>query len=172
MTKTGSSKKIYTVRGVLLPAVFLFVFASGLFATPVSENGKLYVDGLQLVNYCGNAVQLKGISSHGLQWFGVNGSDASCLDSGAIDYMAGTLDADIFRAAMYVESNGYLTDPTRFRNEVDQLVDWAGNAGIYIIIDWHILSDGDPNTHINEARSFWEYMSQQHAGKDHVLYEI
>ncbi|MFW6211020.1 MAG: glycoside hydrolase family 5 protein, partial [bacterium] len=163
-------------KNVLL-RFFISIFMAGvifqaLYAGPVSENGKLSVNGLQLVNDCGNAVQLKGISSHGLQWFGMNGSDSSCLNSSAISYMADTMGADLFRAAVYVESNGYLSDPQRFRDEVDQLVDICEGLGIYIIIDWHILSDGNPLTNLSAAQGFWEYMAQQHAGKDHVLYEI
>src|SRR5690606_12606507 len=77
--------------------------ALNLSATPVSDNGKLRVQGLQLVNECGNPVQLKGVSSHGLQWFGMAGSDTTCLKAASLDFIANDstgMGADIFRAAM------------------------------------------------------------------------
>ena len=35
----------------------------------VSYNGNLKLDGINLVNQYGETIRLKGISSHGLQWF-------------------------------------------------------------------------------------------------------
>ena len=37
--------------------------------SPVALNGKLRVEKNQLVNACGNPIQLKGFGSHGLMWF-------------------------------------------------------------------------------------------------------
>ncbi|MBP7793171.1 MAG: cellulase family glycosylhydrolase [Candidatus Goldbacteria bacterium] len=159
--------------------LFCFYFITALIisvnlnATPVSENGKLRVQGLQLVNACGYPVQLKGVSSHGLQWYGISGCSAvCCATSSALDYLANTMGIDVFRIAMYVDEGGYLTNPTKFTNDVNQIVDLCQARGIYCIIDWHILNPGDPNAHINEARTFWTNMSNTHKGKSHVLYEI
>jgi endoglucanase len=43
---------------------------------------------------------------------------------------------------------------------------------MYVIIDWHILKDGNPNTHIAEAKQFFADMSRKYANYDNVLYEI
>jgi hypothetical protein len=137
-------------------------------ATAVSSNGKLKVTGLQLVNECGNAVQLRGVSTHGLQWYGNCNTDAS-LNFAA---NANGMGADIVRIAMYVDENGYLTNPSSFTNQVDTLVDKIGALGMYALIDWHVLTPGDPNAHINEAGTFWQHEATQHKGKKYVLYEI
>ena len=159
---------------ILLIMTLLFL-VKGLSSSPVSDNGKLRVQGLQLVNECGNPVQLKGVSSHGLQWFGMAGSDTSCLKAASLDFIANDstgMGADIFRAAMYVDSGGYLSNPTKYRNEVNTLVDMALARGMYILIDWHILNPGDPNISISQAQAFWTDMANTHQGKKHVLYEI
>lgn len=150
----------------LFSLFFILLTASAFAQTPVSANGKLKLVGNQLSSECGNPVQLKGMSTHGPQWF------PNCYPDAALSAMKNDWGADIFRIAMYVESDGYKTNPTYWRNWIDQMVDKCGQLGIYCLIDWHILSDGDPNTNIASAREFWDYMSRKHAGKKHVLYEI
>ena len=41
-----------------------------------------------------------------------------------------------------------------------------------MIIDWHILSDGNPNQHKDEALEFFDEMSSKYAGYNNVIYEI
>ena len=43
---------------------------------------------------------------------------------------------------------------------------------MYVIIDWHILSDGNPNQHTGEAVDFFSRMAAKYAGLGNVLYEI
>ena len=137
-----------------------------LMASPVSVNGKLKVSGLQLVNECGNPVQLRGVSTHGLQWY------SDCLPDASLSFAANGMGADIVRIAMYVDENGYLTNPSQFTNTVDTLVDKIGALGMYALIDWHVLTPGDPNAHLADAGTFWQHEATQHKGKKYVLYEI
>ena len=46
---------------------------------------------------------------------------------------------------MYVNEQGYNTKPDYWRSKVDQYVDWIGKLGMYALIDWHILTPGNPN---------------------------
>ena len=43
---------------------------------------------------------------------------------------------------------------------------------MYVLLDWHILTPGDPWENIEPAREFFSYMSAKHGGKGHVLYEL
>ena len=43
---------------------------------------------------------------------------------------------------------------------------------MYALIDWHILSDGDPNRYLDEAKLFFAEMAGKFRDCDHVLYEI
>lgn len=86
--------------------------------------------------------------------------------------LAGQWGADVFRAVMYVDEGGYLSNPTGLANKMNQLVDWTAQAGMYCIIDWHILNPGNPNDRIEPAETFFRQMAQTHAGKKHVMYEL
>ena len=157
-------KKIMLILlAFVLPCSFLQLFAQ----SPISINGKLKLIGTQLSSECGNPVQLRGISSHGPQWFG------KCISKKtAISALSADWGSDIVRLAMYVEESGYLSDPEYWKTWIDLAVDKIGENGMYCIIDWHILSDGDPFTNIAASKDFWAYMSAKHANKKHVIYEI
>lgn len=43
---------------------------------------------------------------------------------------------------------------------------------MYVIIDWHILSDGDPNCYKDEAKAFFSEMAEKYKDRVNVLYEI
>lgn len=36
---------------------------------------------------------------------------------------------------------------------------------MYVIIDWHILSDGNPNTYVEDAKEFFTQMALKYAGQ-------
>jgi len=134
---------------------------------PVSRYGKLKLEGIQLSSETGSPVQLRGISTHGPQWFGGCYSNVAFLDALSNDWKS-----DIFRLAMYVEEGGYVNDPTGWKRWIDNLVDEVGKRDMYCMIDWHVLADGDPMKNINAAKEFWDYMSKKHKDKKHVIYEI
>lgn len=130
----------------------------------VSENGKLRVDGTRLVNERGEAVQLRGMSSHGLQWFPQFASEAAI--KATADY-----GANLFRFAMYTAEGGY-TENRAVKDTLVSAVDAAIRQDMYVIIDWHILSDGDPLAHADEAAEFFAEMAERYGDDPAVLYEI
>lgn len=134
--------------------------------SPVAANGRLSVSGTSLVNESGEPIQLRGMSSHGPQWF------SYCYNYDAMATMVNTWGVDIFRLAMYVEEDGYVLDPEFWKSWIDDMVDLTGQFGVYSLIDWHVHEPGDPMANIEEARDFWDHMSSTHAGKEHVIYEI
>ena len=163
------SKYLLKLVGVLV-MVFLLIVVSvrQSAADPVSENGRLQVISNQLCNSRGYPIQLRGMSTHGLQWFGWG----DCINDSSLDALANDWGADILRVSNYPDEGGYKTDPMRYRAMIDTLVNETVERGIYVILDWHMLSPGDPWYNINEARSFFEYMSQRHGQKGHVIYEL
>ena len=116
-----------------------------------------------------NPVQLKGVSTHGLAWFGQYVNE-DCFSALKNDW-----GCSVVRLAMYTaENGGYCADgdKSQLKDIVDRGVQYATNQDMYVIIDWHTLSDNDPNMHIDEAKAFFEDMSARYAGNNNVIYEI
>ena len=101
-------------------------------------NGQLRVCGVNLCNQYGRPIQLRGMSTHGLQWF------AGCHNEASLDALSKDWLADLLRVSMYVQEDGYETDPTGFTNRVNTLVEEATERGMYALIDFHTLTPGDP----------------------------
>ncbi|MDY5576252.1 MAG: glycoside hydrolase family 5 protein [Lachnospiraceae bacterium] len=133
-----------------------------------SEHGALQVLGTDICDSHGTPVQLKGVSTHGLSWFPeyVNKEAFSSLKEKGVNTI---------RLAMYTaEYNGYCSggDQTALKNVIHKGVQEATDLDMYVIIDWHILSDGNPNTYLSEAINFFDEMSKTYASNGNVLYEI
>ncbi len=146
--------------------------ASGAEVKPaggVSDYGALQVIGSSLCDSRGNPVQLKGVSTHGLAWF------PEYVNEELFRELREEWKANVVRLAMYTgESGGYCTggDRERLRQLIRDGVKYASDQDMYVIIDWHILSDGDPNTYKEDAENFFREMSAEFADQDNVLYEI
>lgn len=132
--------------------------------TPVAQNGKLSVKGTQLVNSQGNPVILQGVSTHGIAWF------PQYVNKEAFATLRDTMNVDTIRLALYSGDNeGYANT---LHGKVDEGVKYATELGMYVIIDWHILGNGNPNTDKEAAKAFFKEMSAKYCDYDNVLYEI
>ncbi|MBG0826426.1 cellulase family glycosylhydrolase [Planomonospora sp. ID67723] len=134
--------------------------------TPVGINGKLHVCGVHLCNKYNRPIQLRGMSTHGLQWF------AKCYNDASLNALANDWKADFLRVAMYVQEGGYETNPTAFTEQVNRYVDMATARGLYSIIDFHTLTPGDPNHNLARAKTFFASVAARNAGRSNVIYEI
>jgi len=131
----------------------------------VSANGWLQVKEGGLCNEAGEPVLLRGMSTHGLQWFPQYASPQSIANTAAYG-------ANVFRVAMYTGEGGYLSQPQAMEERLTQAVDAAIGLDLYAIIDWHILSDGDPMAHVEEAEAFFARMGERYGDTPNVLFEI
>ena len=43
---------------------------------------------------------------------------------------------------------------------------------LYVVIDWHILSDGDPNIYLEQSKNFFSETSAKYKDYPNVIYEI
>lgn len=136
--------------------------------TPFANHGALSVNGVDLVDASGNKYQLKGVSTHGLQWF------PEYVNEGSFKNLRDDFGANVVRLAMYTDENGYCAggDKAKLEQVIDDGVNAATSLGMYVIIDWHILHDNNPMQHESEAIEFFDKMSKKYANNDNVLYEI
>lgn len=135
-------------------------------STPVAINGQLHVCGTKLCNQDNEPIQLKGMSSHGIQWFG------NCMRPEALDTLAYEFKSSVVRIAMYVQEDGYETNPTKFTQEVSKLIDDITARGMYVIVDWHILTPGDPNYNLELAKKFFTDIATKYKDNNNIIYEI
>ena len=157
------------ITAILLVSVLLL----SLGCSAASKGPKLpalKVTGTSLTDTDSNPVRLRGLSTHGLSWFPeyVNAKTFAELKAG--------LGINLIRLAMYTAESGCYCesdgDPAALKALVKKGVDLAIKHGMYVIVDWHILSDNDPAAHKEEAVAFFREMSKTYKNSPNVLYEI
>lgn len=131
----------------------------------VSYNGWLNIKDNKLVNQYGEIIQLKGISTHGIQWYGYLATKEN------MKILKEEWNSNLFRIAMYTEEGGYLSNKN-LKEEVKRIVDYAIELDMYVIIDWHILTNGDPLSTKEEAIKFFDEMSNLYKDVPNVIYEL
>ena len=138
-------------------------------STPVKKNGRLSVKGTRLVNSQGKTVVLKGVSTHGINWF------PQYVNKAAFKTLRDNWGVNCIRLAMYTEEyNGYCSggNQAELRKLINNGVKYATELGMYVIIDWHILSDGNPVKNKKQAMSFFKYMAKKYKNQNNIFYEI
>lgn len=167
-----SMKEKRMIRNILFTLMFSCICIMGVSVTasasPVSVNGQLQVKGTQIVNKKGKPFVMKGVSTHGISWFPqyVQKKSFRSLKK---------LGVNTIRLALYTEEYaGYCNsgDKKQLKKVIDRGVNAATDLGMYVIIDWHILSDGNPLTHKKEAKKFFKEMAKKYVKQKNVIFEI
>ncbi len=134
-----------------------------------SNSGALQVIGSKLCDSKGNPVTLRGLSTHGLAWF------PDYVNEAAFREFHETWKCNVMRLAMYThEYNGYCTggDMEYLKNLIRKGVEYATKNDMYVIVDWHVLNEGNPQTYKGEAIRFFAEMSAELKDHTNVIYEI
>ena len=148
-------KKIFFVI-VLLSAAFI------LNAQIVKQNGRLKVQGTQLVNSKGEPIVLHGMSFGWHNWW------PRFYTAGTVKWLHDDWKCSVVRAAMGVEPDkGYIKDSTGSVNKIKAVVDAAIKEDIYVIIDWH-----SHNINLAEAKTFFNNMATAYHTYPNIIYEI
>ena len=138
-------------------------------------HGKLSVVGTDLVDKDGEKVQLYGLSTHGIQWFG------KYLNYGTIEALQNEFGINVIRFALYTDENGYCSGTEAKKKEMladlKEGIEAASKLGLYVIIDWHMVGadnplDKNPLTYLNESKEFFGMISELYKDHDNILYEI
>jgi endoglucanase len=128
--------------------------------------GKLQVVAGQLCDDAGRPVQLRGMSTHGLQWYG------EIVNDRAFAALAKDWKADVVRLPLYIGEGGY-SSHRELAQRVFAGVELAIKHGLYVIVDWHVLTPGDPNDPMYRgAQAFFDEVSRRYARYPNILYEI
>ena len=136
-----------------------------------SSCGRLQVLNGKLCSESGEPVMLRGVSTNSL----IPSEDM--INEALFRELSQDVGVDLVRFAMYtygVGILGYCTngDKDRHKADIAKGVELCRQNDMYALIDWHILSDGDPNCYVDEAKLFFDEMAALYCDHDNVLYEI
>ena len=109
------------------------------------------------------------MSTHGLAWF------PEYINKEAFKSLRDDWGANAVRLALYTEEyGGYCSNGSKsqLKEKIQEGVRAATDLGMYVIIDWHVLSDQNPNKHKNDAITFFREMAEKYKNQSNVLYEI
>jgi len=171
--------KFFVSLACFLMAVILYV-TPACATTAVESYGALKVEGTKLVSQKnGQEVKLRGVSTHGINW----DVGYPYISKAAFQTLRDDYSVNAIRLAMYTtEYYGYCdkagagesydTVRSTLKSRIDIGVQAATELGMYVIIDWHVLSDLTPKKYQSEAKKFFKEMSLKYAGYDNVIYEI
>ena len=132
----------------------------------VSKNGRLQVIGRQLCNAAGEPVWLRGMSSHGLQWY------ADDINPDSLDVLINEWKCDVIRLSLYAREGGYESNPDYFTRLVEEKIELIVERDTYVLVDWHMLTPGDPWADRDNAVEFFSHIAARYADYPHVIYEI
>jgi endoglucanase len=148
-------KKIF-----LLIGSWLLVYI--LNAQIVKQNGKLKVQGTQLINTEGKPIALHGMS------FGWSCFHPRFYTAGAVHELVKHWNSTVIRASLGVEPpKGYKKDSATQMQLIKTVIDAAIKEGVYIIIDWH-----SHNINLEEAKTFFRNIATEYYRYPNILYEI
>lgn len=130
-----------------------------------SENGRLHVEGTQLTDEKGEAVQLRGVSTHGLTWY------PDFVNEDLFHQVAEDWNGSLVRLAMYASVYAG-EDKEESYALMKKGIDAAVAADMYVLVDWHMLEKGNPNEEAAEAMEFFSRISSEYADCPNLLFEI
>jgi aryl-phospho-beta-D-glucosidase BglC (GH1 family) len=140
------------------------------YTSVVDQYGHLKVIETYLCSEDSTPIRLKGMSTHGLQWFPI-------MKEHTIHNLVYDWGISVIRPAMYVEDykndefwGGYIAQPEYMKGKVIEAVDDAIDVGIYVLIDWHIHND--PTNFTSEAIAFFQEMAAMYGSYPNIIYEI
>ncbi len=132
--------------------------------SPLDIHGKLKVDGKNIVDNNGNKFQIQGLSTHSIYAF------PQFINYNVFKFTKEELNSNTIRLCVYSNpADGYSEN---LYTKVDDGVEYATQLGLYVILDWHILTDNDPNINKESAKKFFSRMSEKYKDYDNIFYEI
>ncbi len=132
----------------------------------MKAHGRLKVEGNTLCGEMGETVLLKGMSTHGISWY------PRYTSAGAFETIK-EYGANVVRLSVYSEQPGsYVYKEKENLDYLYTAIENALSLNMYVIVDWHVLKDENPNVKLKEAKEFFGEISAHYGNHEGILYEI
>lgn len=152
----------------------VFILLIPFFAT-FNANGQtkpwLHVDGNMVVDTAGNLVTLRGVSIIAPEYATSNPYNPKT----PAEYISWLADSTRgwYSRILRIPVCGINTTPSIAYNFIDPLVQQAIGLGLYVIIDFHNVTDyGSGGTSQTTVLNFWKYFAPKYADSSNVLFEV
>lgn len=160
------------IRSALLSAVMFLVFlvlpvnvhASDYVPARPSTTGKLQVRSSELSDINGSSIHLRGVSLHGITWF------PDFVNEDLFMQVSKEWQANLIRLPVY--TGEYSNRRELCLDLVRKGIDAAIAADMYVIVDWHVLDDPDPNKDLDMADDFFRTVSSEYPDCPNIIWEI
>lgn len=134
--------------------------------TPVEKYGILHVDGTHLCAQDGTPIQLTGMS------FPMLMRNPQFVNRAIFQAFAYDWKCEVVRLAVDIGENDY-TGTAEQKALIAQAIDLAVENGMYVLLDWHVLTPGNPlDGAYAGAGAFFDEFSAKYANCPNVIYEI
>jgi len=131
--------------------------------TIVEHFGQLKVEGKHILDQNEEIFVLRGMSLFWSQW------GAAYYNEETIRWLRDDWKCAVVRAAIGVESGGYLENKLLELTKLYRVIDACIDLGIYVIVDWH---DHHAEDHVDEAVEFFRAVSSKYGDYPNIIYEI
>lgn len=133
--------------------------------------GRLHIENTYLADEKNTLVQLRGISTHGIGWF------PQYVNEAAIRQFHEEWGCSVIRLAMYTAGGaGYCTGDAARKEKLKGIIcdgiEAAIRQNMYVLVDWHVLQDQNPNLYKEDAKAFFAEIAGKYGDDPHILYEI
>ena len=132
--------------------------------SPLDLHGMLSVKNGKIIDKNKNEFLIQGISTHSIYEF------SQYINYETFKTLRDEFNVNTIRLAMYPRDEmGYSES---LHSKMDEGIKYATELGMYVIVDWHILEDNDPNINKESAKIFFKEMAYKYRDYDNVIYEI
>lgn len=169
-----SCQGVEVVNRKYVPDVYPLAAVKAANGSAFYHNGMLRVDGAKFVNMCEKTTQLKGFTT------GNAALNQECLTYPRLfNFIANDWNASVMRVSVHADGKGgycatgsdQVMDQILFNDYLDNIVSSCARTGMYCVLDWH-LNNGDPMSSMEEAKTFWSFVSARYQKFDNVMCEI
>lgn len=134
--------------------------------SPVKKYGQLSVSGTHLCAQDGTPVQLTGMS------FPMLLRNPDFVTRNVFQSLAYDWKCDVVRLAVDIGKDDY-TGAEEQKRLIRKAIDLAIENGMYVILDWHVLTPGDPlDSAYSGAGEFFNQFSAEYKDCPNIIYEL